>query len=184
MRQSRVYAIFPIILLLTHLLISTTIPTVNANTTEHTIEFLGWHLNSDGTIDFCYRITAGSYRITKWEITSPCFTRETFVDTSPKGELNPAKNRIHFQTKIEPCETQDFCITLRIEYSSYMIAPIPYTIYYPPKEQVGTVDGPTYPDFLIPENPLGTLGAVIPLLAALGLVIASKKNMITITVQK
>jgi hypothetical protein len=38
--------------------------------------------------------------------------------------------------------------------------------------------------FHIPENPLGTLGAAIPLLAALGLVIASKKNMITITVEK
>ena len=45
--------------------------------------------------------------------------------------------------------------------------------------------GPTCgPGFYIPESPLGTLGAIIPLLAALGLVIASKKDIITITVEK
>jgi len=54
-----------------------------------------------------------------------------------------------------------------------------------PRFTIRSATGPTCgPGFYIPENPLGTLGAVIPLLAALGLVIASKKNMITITVQK
>jgi len=48
-----------------------------------------------------------------------------------------------------------------------------------------TITGPTCgPGFYILENPLGTLGAIIPLLAALGLVIASKKNILTITVEK
>jgi len=68
-------------------------------------------------------------------------------------------------------------------YTACRIGDTIYIIKVAELAKEGTTTGPTCgPGFYIPENPLGTLGATIPLLAALGLVIASKKNMITITV--
>jgi hypothetical protein len=54
-----------------------------------------------------------------------------------------------------------------------------YKLQWDPYKTTGQVEGPICgPDFIIPENSLGTAGILASLLAALGLVAASNKNQL------
>ena len=108
----------------------------------------------------------------------------------PHWNLNPGQNYIEFKHEVDhqftDGLTRTYYITLDFGtyYTALTVDNIDYQLHWPPGTKIeGIILGPICPpDFIIPENPLGTLGAIIPLIAALGLVAATKKNWISIKV--
>jgi hypothetical protein len=151
-----------------------------------TIEYLGHTTLDTLDIKFTYRITSTEqYAISNWQLYCCCLNDDvTVIDASEKYEVKD--HWIKFDKGYSGDETRIVWFVIHLEYyTACRIGDTTYVIKGAELAKEGTTTGPTCgPGFYIPENPLGTLGAIIPLLVALGLVIASKKNMITITVEK
>jgi hypothetical protein len=184
------------ILSLTFLIISSVVfPTITSiappppdDFYSYEIEFIDWELLDDMNVKFTYRVKSGGKpSISHWELWSCCFSREDMIiDASEPYELDTNKHMLKFDEGYYDYEERTVWFVIHIvDYKTCGIGTIDFEVKGGQYEDYGTITGPScQPDFYIPENPLGTLGAIIPLLAALGLVIASKKKIITITVEK
>ena len=157
---------------------------------SYQITFEGWKLLDDLNVKFTYNVKSGGKpSISHWELYSCCFGEDsacTIVDSSEPYELDTKKHMLKFDEGYEDYEERTVWFVIHMEYyTACGIGTIDFSVKGGKYKDDGSIDGPSCtPDFFIPENPLGTLGAIIPLLAAMGLVIASKKKIITITVEK
>ena len=130
-----------------------------------------------------YKLTSGDPVLKQWEIYSPCFTRARIVSVSERYSLNPAQNRLRFTIHYGVGEIRYIEIVLKVDYYSMTLGMLDYKLQWDPYKTEGQVEGPTCgpingPDFIIPENSLGTIGILASLLAAFGLVAASNKNLL------
>lgn len=141
--------------------------------TPPTVEYKGFVINPDLTYTFTYKLTAGSNKeLKKFILYSTCFIGKDYVkDATMPWSVNPAKNYIEFKNLgIEPGESCEVFFTLKYAYySGFAICKLDCVLFSPgdkPNEDMkweDEVDGPKCaPDFVIPENPIGTLGVFIP----------------------
>ena len=153
---------------------------------SYEIEFIEWELIDDMNVKFTYRVKSGGKpSISHWELWSCCFSREDMiVDASETYELDTNKHMLKFDEGYEDYEERTVWFIIHIvDYTACGIGTIDFSVKGGQYLDEGLITGPSCtPDFYIPENPLGTLGAIIPLIAALGLVAATKKNWISIKV--
>jgi hypothetical protein len=139
-------------------------------------------------VKFTYKVKSyDKPAISHWQLESCCFYPGVILDSSEPYEEDQLEHHIlKFDEEYKDNEERTVWFIIHVEdYEACGVGTIVFTVKGGRFEEIGDIIGPSCkPDFLIPENPLGTLGAMISLLAALGLVIASKKNIITITVEK
>ena len=144
--------------------------------TPSTIEFMGATPVSPTKVKFTYKLTSGEPVLKQWEIFSPCFTRDKIVSVSERYSLNPAHNRLRFTIHYGVGEVRMIEIVLKVDYYSMVIGMLDYKLQWDPYKTEGQIEGPLCtPDFVIPENNIGTLGILTSLIAALGLVAARGK---------
>ena len=178
-RKPAIIGILTIILTLS--LLGTTIhaaPTTKP-TTPSTIEFMGAVPVSPTQVKVTYKLTSGDPVLKQWEIYSPCFTKARIVSVSERYSLNPAQNRLRFTIHYGVGEIRMIEIVLKVDYYSMQLGMLDYKLQWDPYKTEGQVEGPIcIPKLVIPENNLGTAGVVASLLAALGLVAASNKNLL------
>jgi len=141
-------------------------------------------LLDDLNVKFTYHVqSTEQYAISYWKLYSCCIDNFEIVEASEEYVIED--HWIKFTEGYEGDEARDVWFIIHMEYyTACRIGPTTYYIKGAELAAEGTVVGPSHEGFYIPENPLGTLGAIIPLLAALGLIIASKKKIITIKVEK
>ena len=142
---------------------------------EYEIEYLGAQHNPDLSVTFTYRVKSGSNpQIKSWELYSNYFSKTNIVEVSEKYALNPATHRIKFTEHYEPNEERTVQFTLKTSYYSLSLTELPYTVNSPPYKADDVITGPGSPEISTP--PLGNMSTVIPLIAAIGLVTATKKT--------
>lgn len=110
------------------------------------------------------------------------------VDASETYELDTTKHMLKFDEGYDDYEEGTVWFKIHIiDYTDFGIGNIEFSVKGGQYTDDGSIRGPSYtPDFYIRENPLGTLSTIIPLMAALGLIIALNKknrNIINITVK-
>ena len=138
--------------------------------TPSTIEFMGATPVGPNKVKITYKLTSGDPVLKQWEIFSPCFTRDKIVSVSERYSLNPAQNRLRFTIHYGVGEIRYIEIVLKVDYYSMVLGMLDYKLQWDPYKTEGKIEGPICtPDFIIPENNLGTLGILTSLLAAIGL---------------
>jgi hypothetical protein len=97
--------------------------------------------------------------------------------------MNKAQHYIEFKHESKQKFTDGLTRTYRITiwsgyYSPLSTAQVDYSLKWPSGEDLeGTITGPACPpDFVVDESPLGTLGVIVPLSAALALLGLSNKG--------
>ena len=143
-----------------------------------TIKLISHYAEGATTYIFEYEITAGKRDVTKWQLWSPCFTKEKVI-LYPEQHVNPAKHYIHMEHKVKACQTYSFKIKLKNGdyYAGCNLGTIKAQIWAGPDHPEYEVQGPVpiSPDFVISESITGTIGVIISMISALGLLFASRK---------
>jgi hypothetical protein len=149
---------------------------------EPTITFLGWEIVADG-IKFCYEVTSGTNpSLSHWDLYSCAFKEGALVEVSESPyEYKPEEGMLKFDLGYEDGDVRIVCFVLDLDYSSVVLGDLDYDWKSGQETGSGNVEGPICPpDLLIPETRFGTLGAILPLMIALGLLMAKKNNLITV----
>jgi len=159
---------------------------------EPTITYEGVTNNGDGSYTFEYKIYSGVPVVKRWRLYSPCFKMggaEVSVLAkddceplwTPIWTMNKADHYIEFNHESDhpftSCKPRTYYITLYVgnyiglPYTGLPVGNVNYLIKWPSAQDItGVITGPLCPpDFVIPEFPLGTLGILIPLAAAIAL---------------
>jgi hypothetical protein len=160
------------------------VSTARARDPEPTITFLGWEVVSNG-IKFSYQVTSGSKpSLSHWDLYSCRFVEGALVDVSESPyEYKPEDTLLKFDKGYEDGETRTVWFILDLDYYSALIGWLDYEWKAGGDTGDGRVLGPICnPDFVIPETSFGTLGAIIPLMIAAGLLMAKKNNFFTIKI--
>ena len=162
--------------------------------TPPTISYGGSQYIGGGGYTYTYYVTSGDPVVKKWQLHSTCFkhngptiTVEAEDDTygvfTPDWNMNKAQHFIEFKHESKQKFTDGLTRTYRITvwsgyYSPMTTADVDYSLKWPPgKDEEGKISGPVCPpDFVIDESPLGTLGILIPLGAALTLFAFTNKR--------
>jgi hypothetical protein len=143
-----------------------------------TIELIAHYAEDATTYTFVYEITAGKRDVTKWQLWSPCFTKDKVILYTEQN-LNPAQHYIHMEHKVKACQSYTFYITLKNGdyYAGCNLGKINTKIWAGPDHPESQVDGPVplSPNFIVSENMTGTIGIIISMISAMGLVFASRK---------
>lgn len=163
--------------------------------TQPSITYGGVVWNGDGSYTFTYYVTSGEPLVKKWQLHSPCFKQGADISAeaedsvneifTPDWNLNPGKNYIEFKhDSKQPFEdgmTRTYRITIVGNYEGVTVGDVGYMLHWPPGKEIdGIIEGPICSDFVIPESPLGVIGSLTAFLTAAGLLVAFKKNLISI----
>jgi len=192
-----------IILSLLILTLGTTIITIGVQAVKPveispSISYGGVVNHGDGTYTFTYYVTSGTPVVKKWTLYSTCFKNKfvvvtaeawdsTYGDFTPDFSINKGQGYIEFKHESKEPFTNGMTRTYYITLNIYSYAGIPtgdvqYGIHWPSgKKLEGLITGPMCPpDMVISESPLGVIGPLTSLLAAAGLFVVFKKNLISI----
>ena len=178
--------LIPALTLITLLLIMPLITVAAPPTSEPepTITFLGSEIVSNG-IKFSYEVTSGTKpSLSHWDLYSCAFKEGALVEVSESPyEYKPEDQMLKFDKGYEDGETRTVWFILELGYSS-VLGDLSFDWKSGGETGSGTVEGPICPpDLLIPETQFGTLGAILPLVIALGLLMAKKNNLISSKIQ-
>ena len=114
-----------------------------------------------GGIKFTYHVKRGTENLNYWELYSCAFNAYDIIDSSETVHLPDSKEYIRFTKPYnkEPYE-RDVWFVLEMDYTNLLLVEIPYLIKCESNEYDGTILGPACPDFVIPENNMGTIGTL------------------------
>ena len=154
-------------------------------TPEWEIEYRGVEILDDLNFKFTYHVqSTKKYAISYWGLHCCCLGDTVkVVDASEEYEV--LDHWIKFTEGYEGDEGREVWFVLQVEY--YTPCRIGETTYYIKGAQVakqGTITGPTCGPGNTPERSSGITGAFIPFVAALGLIAATNKKFVSITVEK
>lgn len=171
---------------------STEVPLASANPITYELEYLGYTVNPDLTTTWSYRVK--SYTgpaVSHWELQlGLCITKDNILSVMEDGvallygggswEFSDATHILKFDRGYEPPEPPGYMerivsFTLDMGYPEVMAS---YTVKGGKDTDSGLITAPGCPGFVVPEVPLGALGAVASLGVALAVFAALKKNPI------
>jgi hypothetical protein len=154
-------------------------------TPEWEIEYLGYEILDDLNIKFKYHVqSTEKYAIGYWGLYCCCLSDTIrVVDASEEYEVQD--HWIKFTEEYEGDEGREVWFVLHVEY--YTPCRLGETTYYIKGAQIakqGKITGPTCGPENTPERSSGITGVMLPMATALGLIIATNKKLITITIEK
>jgi hypothetical protein len=154
-------------------------------TPEWKITYLGYEILDDLNFKFTYHVqSTKKYAISYWGLYCCCLDDTVrVVDASEKYEVQD--HWIKFDEGYKGDEGREVWFVLHVEY--YTPCRIGDTTYYIKGAQIamqGTITGPTCGPGNTPERSSGITGVIISMAAALGLIVATNKKFVAITVEK
>jgi hypothetical protein len=154
-------------------------------TPEWEITYLGYEVLDDLNIKFKYHVqSTKKYAIGYWGLHCCCLSDTiSVVDASEEYEVQD--HWIKFTEGYEGDEGREVWFVLHVEY--YTPCRLGETTYYIKGAQIakqGKITGPTCGPGDTSERSSGITGVMIPMAAALGLIVATNKKFVTIKVEK